>query len=61
MREQRIFVWMGILTLGSALVGDLIFLPALLSHFPGRQTTAPSSPENESDHIGPSPAPEAAE
>ncbi|MBX3438781.1 MAG: MMPL family transporter [Planctomycetaceae bacterium] len=36
MREQRIFVSMGILTIGSALVGDLIFLPALLSYFPGR-------------------------
>ncbi|MGD9855327.1 MAG: RND family transporter [Planctomycetaceae bacterium] len=42
MREQRIFVTMGMLTIGSALLGDLIFLPALLSHFPGR--TGSSSP-----------------
>jgi predicted RND superfamily exporter protein len=47
MREQRIFVTMGILTIGSALVGDLIFLPALLSHFSGR--TEPPPPPADSD------------
>ncbi len=40
MREQRIFVTMGILTIGSALVGDLIFLPALLSYFSDRNGEA---------------------
>jgi predicted RND superfamily exporter protein len=33
MREQRIFASMGVLTLASALVGDLILLPAMLLRF----------------------------
>ncbi len=33
MRDQRIFAAMSGLTIGSALFGDLIFLPALLSRF----------------------------
>lgn len=33
MREQRIFATMGCLTIGSALVGDLLFLPPLLAYF----------------------------
>jgi predicted RND superfamily exporter protein len=61
MREQRIFVWMGILTLGSALIGDLIFLPAMLSYFPGRQTPSPSPPEGEADLHGRPTAPAGAE
>ena len=32
-REQQIFAVMGVLTIGSALLGDLIFLPPLLSRF----------------------------
>ncbi len=34
-REQQIFAIMGVITIGSALLGDLIFLPALLSRFAG--------------------------
>lgn len=36
-RDHKIFATMGILTITSALVADLIFLPALLTMFPGRR------------------------
>ena len=36
-RDHRIFAMMGILTIGSALFGDLVFLPALLLRFAGKQ------------------------
>lgn len=36
MRDQRIFASMGVVTLGSALFGDLLILPALLSCFARR-------------------------
>lgn len=40
MRDQRIFATMGGLTIGSALFGDLIFLPALLARFaPPKRTS----------------------
>jgi predicted RND superfamily exporter protein len=32
-REHRIFAWIGVATLSSALFGDLVFLPALLRQF----------------------------
>ena len=34
-REHRIFAAMGAITIASALVGDLVFLPALLAQFGG--------------------------
>jgi predicted RND superfamily exporter protein len=36
LREQRIFGMMSVLTLGTALIGDLLFLPAMLLNFRGR-------------------------
>jgi len=33
MRDQRVFAAMGVITMFSALLGDLIFLPALLAYF----------------------------
>jgi len=36
-RDHRIFAAMGIMTIGSALFADLIFLPALLLHFGGKR------------------------
>ena len=35
-RDHRIFATMGALTIGAALVGDLLFLPALLRKFAGK-------------------------
>lgn len=49
LRDQRIFAAMGSLTIGTALFGDLIFLPALLACFgraPGEPPEAPD-PEDE--------------
>ncbi|KAA5539728.1 MMPL family transporter [Roseiconus nitratireducens] len=37
LREQRIFATMACLTIGSALVGDLLFLPPLLALFRGKR------------------------
>ncbi len=45
MRDQRIFATMGCLTIGFALVGDLVFLPALLSWF-GKRDPIPDPAEN---------------
>lgn len=45
MRDQRIFASMGGLTIGAALFGDLVFLPALLSRF------APPRVESQSDGV----------
>lgn len=50
MREQRIFATMSGLTIGSALFGDLVFLPALLARYskrdPEEQPENVPSPEN---------------
>ena len=43
MRDQRIFATMGGLTIGSALFGDLVFLPALLSLWGKREAPAENS------------------
>lgn len=45
MRDQRIFATMGCLTIASALLGDLIFLPALLSWFGKRDPNPETPPE----------------
>jgi predicted RND superfamily exporter protein len=45
-RDHRIFAMMGILTIGSALLGDLIFLPALLLRYAGKDATE-NIPSNE--------------
>lgn len=47
MREQKIFATITCLTIGSALLGDLIFLPPLLSYFRGRDSDgdAANSPQ----------------
>jgi len=37
MREQRIFATMGCMTIGSALIGDLLFLPPMLAYFRKRK------------------------
>jgi len=37
-RDHRIFATMGTLTIGTALFGDLVFLPALLARFAGKRT-----------------------
>ena len=37
-REHRIFASMGAITVTAALLGDLIFLPAVLKRFPTRST-----------------------
>lgn len=42
-RDHRIFATMGALTIGSALLGDLLFLPALLSLFGRRQSVSGES------------------
>ncbi len=52
-RDHRIFCGMGILTITSALFADLILLPAMLTYFRGRDTSAnephiTASPDNES-------------
>ncbi len=58
MREQRIFAVMSGLTIGSALFGDLIFLPALLARYSKRDPEEFDVPENQSlesdqpDHTG---------
>ena len=44
-REHRIFAWMGSITIGSALFGDMIFLPALLARF----ANAPKREEDASE------------
>jgi predicted RND superfamily exporter protein len=44
MREQRIFASMGALTLASALVGDLILLPAMLLRFARRRNEELTGP-----------------
>ena len=36
-REHRVFASMGAITVASALFGDLVFLPAILKTFPGKQ------------------------
>jgi predicted RND superfamily exporter protein len=41
-RDHRIFAMMGILTISSALLGDLIFLPALLLRYGGKPEAKPS-------------------
>jgi predicted RND superfamily exporter protein len=53
MREQRIFASMGALTLASALVGDLILLPALLLRFarPRRAPISRCDPVVEREHL----------
>lgn len=38
MRDQRVFAAMGTLTISTALIGDLVFLPALLAYFARRKT-----------------------
>ncbi|MEZ6133216.1 MAG: efflux RND transporter permease subunit [Planctomycetaceae bacterium] len=40
-RDHQIFATMGALTIGSALFGDLVFLPALLGCFAPRKSTLP--------------------
>ena len=42
-RDHRIFAMMGILTIGSALFGDLVFLPALLLRY-GRKDATDANP-----------------
>jgi hypothetical protein len=37
MRDQRIFASMGALTMVAALLGDLVFLPAMLACFARRE------------------------
>lgn len=47
LRDYQLFVAMGILTIGSALFGDILFLPALIAHFykpDGEQTIAEAEP-----------------
>ncbi len=46
MRDQRIFATMGGLTIASALFGDLVFLPAMLSLFDKREPFSEESGEN---------------
>ena len=56
-REHRVFAWMGAITIGSALFGDMIFLPALLARF-GDSATGPSesNPVVEANEASASPA-----
>jgi uncharacterized protein len=42
-RDHHIFAMMGASTIGMAIIGDLIFLPAMLAHFPGRKRQTPLS------------------
>ncbi|MEM9657995.1 MAG: efflux RND transporter permease subunit, partial [Planctomycetota bacterium] len=43
-RDHRIFAQMGMLTISTALLGDMLFLPALLARFaPPRRATAPAT------------------
>ncbi len=51
MRDQRIFATMGGLTISSALFGDLVFLPALLSLF-GKRGSSAGSPAGPSQGAG---------
>jgi uncharacterized protein len=52
MRDQRIFATMGGLTIASALFGDLVFLPALLSLFGKRDAeNAAETPVKSADKI----------
>ena len=44
MREQRIFASMGALTVASAIVADLILLPAVLLRFGSPRSDNPSAP-----------------
>ncbi|MGI9471043.1 MAG: efflux RND transporter permease subunit [Rubripirellula sp.] len=48
-RDHRIFAMMGILTIGSALFGDLVFLPALLLRFAGKDKVEISTSAGEQD------------
>lgn len=48
MREQRIFATITCLTLGSALLGDLILLPPLLSYFRSRRRDLVNGANNDS-------------
>jgi predicted RND superfamily exporter protein len=43
-RDHRIFATMGILTISTALIGDLIFLPALLVQFGGKLRNVQRNP-----------------
>ncbi|MCA9047275.1 MAG: MMPL family transporter [Planctomycetaceae bacterium] len=54
-RDHRIFATMGGLTILSALFGDLVFLPALLSMFAPKAGSAPSREESQSS-VGEAPA-----
>lgn len=47
MRDQRIFASMGCLTIGFALLGDMVFLPALLSWFGKREDVSREEPNLE--------------
>jgi hypothetical protein len=49
MREQRIFATMACLTIGSALVGDLLFLPPMLAYF--RKASSASEEQEEEETI----------
>ncbi|MEM7314234.1 MAG: efflux RND transporter permease subunit, partial [Planctomycetota bacterium] len=46
-RENRIFGWMGSITIAAALFGDLTFLPALLSRYDGKSKSEPKPAEAE--------------
>ncbi|MEO1979223.1 MAG: MMPL family transporter, partial [Fuerstiella sp.] len=50
-RDHKIFATMGVLTIGSALFGDLIFLPALLGRFASKKDR-----DSVSSKDGPAPA-----
>ena len=47
-REHRIFASMGAITVASALLGDLVFLPAILKTFPGKKRPQASQQSGES-------------
>ncbi|MDB4679572.1 efflux RND transporter permease subunit [Planctomycetaceae bacterium] len=51
MREQRIFATMGCLTISSALLGDLIFLPPMLAYFRKRKKAKTDSVEDSSENV----------
>ena len=48
-RDHRIFATMGALTIGAALFGDLVFLPALLRRFANPAVANPSTPKTAAD------------
>lgn len=48
-RDHRIFATMGALTIGAALFGDLVFLPALLRRFANPAAANPSTPKTAAD------------